>query len=117
VSLEEDENGLRGVVEYSTDLFRQTTVQRLIGHFESLLDGIVNRPEQRISDLPLLSAAEREQLLVEWQGALTVNERECLHQVFEAKAATQPDAVAVAFGHESLTYAELNQFANQVAHY
>lgn len=104
--------------EYNTDLFDANTIRRWIGHYENLLREIVGDPNQPISALILLSAAERHQLLVEWN----VTERDypkdkCLHQFFEAQAEQTPDVVAVVFQEQRVTYRELNQRANQLAHY
>jgi len=90
----------------------------MLAHFVSLLEGIAAGPEQRLSELPLLSAAEREQLLREWNET----EREyagakCLHEGFEEQVAKTPDAIAVVYEQEQLSYRELNGRANQLAHY
>ena len=110
--------GLRGRFEYSTDLFEAATIARMAGHLQTLLEGIVADPEQRLSQLPLLTADERHRLLVEWNTtAAPYPDDQCLHHVFEAQVTRTPDAVAVVCGDESLTYRELNRRANQVAHY
>ena len=90
----------------------------MAGHYLNLLQGIVADPEQTISELPLLSEAERRQLLVEWNQTQTEYPRDkCVHQLFEAQVERSPDAIAVVFGDEQLTYRELNSRANQLAHY
>src|SRR5262249_43230814 len=87
-------------------------------HFQTLLEGIVADPEQCLSLLPLLSADERYQLLVEWNTTnMDYPHDWCIHQMFEAQVMRTPDAVALACTHEQLTYRELNRRANQVAHY
>lgn len=104
------------LVEYSTDLFEAETIRRTLGHYQTLLEGIVSNPEQRLSDLPLLTGKERQQLLVEWnQTASDYPRDKCIHQLFEAQVARTPEAVAVVFENEQLTYRELNQRANQLA--
>ena len=114
----ETPEGLRGRFEYSTDLFEAATIARMAGHLQTLLEGIVADPEQRLSQLPLLTADERHRLLVEWNTTTApYPDDQCLHHVFEAQVARTPDAVAVVCGDESLTYRELNRRANQVAHY
>ena len=118
LSLWEEPDGLRATVEYSTDLFDATTIARWLQHYQNLLEGIVADPALRISELPLLSAAERHQLLWEWNGTATAYPHDAsIHQLFEAQTARTPDAVAVVCGEIHLTYRELNRRANQVAHY
>ncbi|MFY0528921.1 amino acid adenylation domain-containing protein [Archangium gephyra] len=110
-------DGLSCVCEYSTDLFDEGTVARLQGHLRTVLEGAVAAPEQRLSVLPLLTAEERRQVLVEWNG----NRGEvappglCAHEIFAAQAARTPDAVAISFAERQLTYAQLDRRANQVA--
>ena len=110
------DQGLRGSVVYSTDLFEAVTIERLVGHFKTLLEGIVANPDQRISELSLLREAERRQMLVKWNNTIRDYPRNrCVHELFEEQAAQTPDAVAVVFGDEELTYRELNERANQWA--
>ncbi len=114
----EGAEGLSCVLEYSTDLFDAATATRMLGHFARLLEAIVADPEQRLSKLPLLSEAERHQLLVEWNDTATVYPKDkTIHQLFEAQVEERPDAVAVVFEDHQLTYRELNRRANQLAHY
>ena len=118
LELEETASGIEGFFEYSTDLFNADTIARMAGHFQLLLEGIVANPEQRLLDLPLLTAAEQQQLLVEWTDTLTESSKDaCVHHRFEAQVKQTPDAVAVVFEEEQLTYQELNAKANQLAHY
>ncbi|MDQ3175168.1 MAG: condensation domain-containing protein, partial [Acidobacteriota bacterium] len=103
---------------YNTDLFDASTVARMLSHFHNLLEGIIADPDQRLSELPLLTAAEREQLLVEWNNTQSNYPRDkCIHELFEAQVEKTPDATALIFEDKRLTYWELNQRANQVAHY
>jgi amino acid adenylation domain-containing protein len=112
------EDGLIGVLEYNTDLFDADTIGRMIGHYETLLKSLVANPAQRLSDLPLLREPERRQLLAEWNDTRSDYPREqCFHHLFEAQAARTPEAVALVFENEQLTYGELNARANQLAHY
>ncbi|MDQ3172664.1 MAG: amino acid adenylation domain-containing protein, partial [Acidobacteriota bacterium] len=114
----EEVEGLRAVFEYSTDLFDEATVIRMLGHFEVLLEGIVSNPERRLSELPLLTEAERHQLLVEWNATESEFGRDqTVAEIFEAQVKRTPDAIAVVYEGEQLTYGELNRRANQVAHY
>ncbi len=119
LSLELDDRpeGLIGRFEYNTDLFDETTIWRMIGHWKTLLEGIVADVEQQLMELPLLTEGERQQLLGDW-NATNVNYPKdiCLHQLIEAQVQRTPDAVAVIFENEHLTYRELNRRANQLAH-
>jgi amino acid adenylation domain-containing protein len=104
--------------DYSTDLFDPATMVRMGRHFTTLLKGIVGAPDQRIAELPLLVDEERHQLLVEWNDTKRNYPRDkCVHELFEEQAAKSPDAVAVVYGEQQLTYGELNRRANQLAHY
>jgi len=117
-ALSETGESLSGLLEYNTDLFEAATVVRLLGHFESLVRGIGADPEQRLSELPLLSAAERQQLLVAWNETTAPYAYEqSVTELFEAQVARTPEAVAVVFGEQQLTYAELNERANQLGHH
>ncbi|MBA3356383.1 MAG: amino acid adenylation domain-containing protein, partial [Pyrinomonadaceae bacterium] len=110
--------GLPCLLEYSTDLFNASTIERMLGHFQVLLKGIVVNPNQRLCELPLLSEAERHQLLVEWNDTGTEYGRDqTVAKLFEAQVERTPDAIAIVYEGEQLTYGELNQRANQVAHY
>ena len=104
-------------VEYCTDLFDEGTIQRLLGHYQQLLQGIVANPMQPINQLPLLTEPERHQLVVEWNDtARTYPTEPCLHELFEEQAERTPTAVAVVYGDQQLTYRELNTRANRLAH-
>jgi amino acid adenylation domain-containing protein len=118
VGLRDDVTGLAGSVEYRTDLFDPTTIERMIGHFQRLLEGIVANPEQPISELPLLTEAEKRQLLVEWNDTKgDYAKDQCIHELFETQVDKTPDAIAVVFEDQQLSYRELNTRANQLAHY
>jgi len=109
---------LEGVLEYSTDLFEPTTMKRFAGHFQALLEAIVAQPETVLSELSLLTAKEKNQLLVEWNNTqVKYPQDQCIHQLFEEQVAKTPDAVAIVFENQQLTYQELNTRANQLAHY
>jgi amino acid adenylation domain-containing protein len=121
LSLGETANGLEGTAEYSTDLFAPTTIKRMLRDFQTLLGGIVADPDQAITDLPLLTAAELQLLLVDWNGAAGAPPQvPYVHQLFAAQVARTPDVVAVIFdgsgvGPEQLTYRELDARANRLA--
>ncbi len=117
LAMTDDESGLRGELKYRIELFDAATMQRLLGHFQTLLEGVVADPDRRLSALPFLSEAERRLVLDEWSGGRAVYPADaCLHQLFEQQVRHTPDAVAVTFGRYNLTYAELNRRANHVAH-
>src|SRR5579863_9571234 len=118
LELDDRPEGLIGRFEYSTELFDAAAIERMVGHWQTLLEGIVADPEQRLSELPLLTETERHQLLVEWNTSQTEYPVDrCIHQLFEAQVEQTPDAVAVIFEDMQLTYRELNQRANQLAHH
>lgn len=118
VDMAEVDDGLSCIFEYNTDLFESATIRRMLGHFQSLLEGIVSDPGQRLLSLPLLSEPERHQLLVEWNETAVVYSHEtCIHELFAAQAARTPETVALICRGQSMTYDELNSRANQLAHY
>jgi amino acid adenylation domain-containing protein len=119
VSLRETGEGLSAVFKYSRDLFDAATITRLAGWFETLLAGAVAAPGQRLSELPLLTAAEHRQVVTGWNdtGAPALLEAGCLHELIEAQADRTPEAVAVSCEGQMITYAELERRANQLAHH
>ncbi|HEY0735729.1 MAG TPA: amino acid adenylation domain-containing protein, partial [Herpetosiphonaceae bacterium] len=118
LSLTESEAGLAGTLEYAVDLFEAETIARMLGHFQTLLEGIVADPSQRLAQLPLLSADERQQLAVNWSMTQASYSRDrCVHELVAAQAARTPEAVALVYGDTQLTYGELDRRANQLAHY
>jgi aspartate racemase len=117
VSFEETVQGLEGSWQYNAALFDETTAARMADHFLHLLTAAVANPGEPISRLPLLSAAERERMLVEWNQTHVDYPRDrCLHELVEEQAARHPDRIAVVFQNEQLTYGELNSRANRLAH-
>jgi amino acid adenylation domain-containing protein len=109
-------DGLVARLTYNTDLFDAPTIERLLHHFECVLESVVNNPDQHISALPLLNAADRQHLLVEWNHtAADYPGEECIHDLFAAQANRTPDSVALSFGSDDVTYAQLNARANQLA--
>src|SRR6185312_2753683 len=119
VAANEGPAGLELNAEYSTDLFDEPRIARMMRHFEVLLQGIVAQPEQRLWELPLLEAAEWQQTVRGWNETRQEFEAGAsnLPELFEAQAARQPEAVAVVCGASELSYGELNRRANQLAHY
>lgn len=144
-SLWQSQEGLSGFISYSTDLFDRNTIARLVGHFHTLLEGIIANPDSRISDLPLLTIAEYQQIVVQWNRSplaplnkggiyseVPLNKGEiysevplnkgdlggsmcCFHQIFESLAESNPEAIAIVSEQKSLTYEELNQKADYLA--
>jgi amino acid adenylation domain-containing protein len=118
IALEMWERGaeLEGRMEYSTDLYDDATVRRMLAHFTALLASVAANPDERISNLPLLTAAERSRTLVEWNRREQPYPRHlCLHELFEQQAAATPDALALICGRTEWTYDELNRRANAIA--
>jgi amino acid adenylation domain-containing protein len=117
-NLHDTEQGIKGQVEYNTDLFKEATIARLVEHFITLLSSIVANPEQRLSQLTYLSETEQQTLLVEFnQTQHDLKVSKCIHQLFEEQVQREPDAVALIFDQQILTYQKLNEKANQLAHY
>jgi len=106
------------ILSYDRHRFDQDTIRRMLGHLQTLLQGMVAHPQTPLKALPLLTDAERTKLWGEWnQTQRDYPQHQCLGQLFEAQASKTPDAVAVVFADQQLTYRQLNQRANQLAHY
>ncbi len=122
-NLWEEFDQIQGQVIYSTDLFEERTITRWMGHFQTLLAEIVTEPNQRISDLPILSAAERDCLLIEFNSPPLQSLHQNLPQshsflhLFEENVRRSPDSIALVFAEQSLTYRQLHQQSNQLARY
>ncbi|HEX6435453.1 MAG TPA: amino acid adenylation domain-containing protein, partial [Gemmatimonadales bacterium] len=119
LGLAESGGGLRGVLSYSTDLFDRETIERLAGHYQELLAAVVKNPEQRLSALSLLTPAERQTMLIDWNATRSVwaDADLCLHTMVARQAAATGPALAVVDERSSLTYRALDQRANQLAHH
>ena len=117
LSMTETEGKLTASLEYNTDLFDAAWAIRMLGHFQTLLESIIANPQQRISALALLGEAERQQLVAWNQTQVNYPTDVCIHQLFEVQIEATPNAVAVVFETEQLTYRDLNQQANQFAHH
>ncbi|MDB9467600.1 non-ribosomal peptide synthetase [Dolichospermum circinale] len=116
--IEDGGTQLIGVWEYSSDLFTQETITRITENFQTLLNGIVNNPEIPIKQLPIISAFEQQQILENWNNTQQdYPESFCIHELFAQQVIKTPDAIAVKFGNQQLTYTQLNQKANQLANY
>jgi amino acid adenylation domain-containing protein len=105
-------------IEYSTDLFDPASIERMFGHYQTILEAVAVDPEQRVSDLPLLTSPEERQLLVEWNDTKVVYPAcASIHESFEVQASQTPGQIALVSGQLTLSYQDLNYRANQVAHY
>jgi amino acid adenylation domain-containing protein len=118
LDLWESPDGLWGYLEYRTELFAHDWIVRLAEHYLRILEAVVADPDERVSELALLSDGERRQIVGDWNDTAVEHPGErCLHQLFEAQAARTPDATALVFGSQQLTYRELDERANRLARY
>ncbi|MDZ7965826.1 MAG: amino acid adenylation domain-containing protein [Nostoc sp. DedSLP03] len=118
LSIAESEQELTGFLEYNTDLFDSATITRLIKNFQTLLESIVANPNLQISEFQILTVREREQLLIGWNDTGSdYPQNACLHKLFEQQVEHSPNALALIGQSDQLTYKQLNQKANQLAHY
>jgi len=116
--LREEGDQIVGAVEYATALYEQSTIERCIGYFRTLLAAMVADDTQRVDRLPMLSQNERQQLLHEWNATEAKYPRDkCVHELFEEQAERTPNSIAIAYQEQALTYGELNRRANRLAHY
>ena len=114
--LEPIESGLHATLEYSTDLFERSTIERMANGFRSLVQSVLDEPHRRLSEIPILSNAERETILRTWNATRRPFPRErCIHEFVEDWARNTPDATAIVCEWESLSYAELNRRADELA--
>ncbi|MEO6546900.1 MAG: amino acid adenylation domain-containing protein, partial [Ferruginibacter sp.] len=117
-SITETADGLQGTVEYCTDLFRRDTIVRMLAHFKTLLHSAITFPERSISVLRMLSTDEEQQLLFQFNDTfVSYPHKKSVISLFEEQVEKTADAVAVIFDNKKITYQELNQSANRVAHY
>ena len=112
---ESEDGDVGGIIEYATDLFEPDTIERLFQHFVTLLEGITSDPLQRISDLPMLSEDERRHSVTGWNSTSAPYPQRCLHELFAEQAQRTPDAVALIFKDERITYRDLDERANRLA--
>ncbi|MFN0301309.1 MAG: amino acid adenylation domain-containing protein [Burkholderiales bacterium] len=118
LSLREQDGALQASFEYCTDLFNEATIQRMAGHFQVLLQSILANPDQSIDTLDLMSSAERQHILFDWNNTATrYDEAHTLQRLFEAQVKRTPTAIALIDAEQTLTYAQLNARANQLAHF
>ncbi|HEY6187654.1 MAG TPA: amino acid adenylation domain-containing protein [Pyrinomonadaceae bacterium] len=117
LTMAEVDGELRASFEYCTDLFEATTIRRMADHFRVLLEAVTAEPSKAVDALSLLTDAEREQLLNEWNEAPRAFVSECVHEIFERRAAETPEHTAVIWSGGQVTYGELNARANRLARY
>lgn len=118
ISLVEREKVFQAHVTYQANLFEATTIERMLGRFQVLLEGIVNHPAHPIETLPLLSDSERYHILDAWNDTATpYSHDQCFHHLFEAQVKQTPHAIAATFRNQQIRYDALNQQANRLAHY
>jgi amino acid adenylation domain-containing protein/FkbM family methyltransferase len=114
----ENQQGLTPTITYSTELFDATSINRMLGHYATLLESIVSDPLQRVSEAEILTSSEKDQLLIRWNDTHTqFDQSACLHELFELQALRAPHALAVIFRDIHITFEELNRRTNQLAHY
>ena len=117
MAFEEGDGTVEGMLRYNKDLFETETVRRMVGHFLTILDGIADNPDRRLSELPWLTEAERRLVLHDWNATKAdFPQGLCLHHLFERQAARTPDAIALCGDGRRLTYAELEIWSNRLAH-
>src|SRR5262249_48219204 len=118
LTINEDQEKLSGFFTYNAGLFEAETIERLVGHWHTLLAALLAQPDQPIATLPLLTLAQRAQMLVAWNATQTPYPQErCIQQLFEDQVARTPEAVAVSDERTQLSYRQLNERANQLAHH
>lgn len=116
--LYETDGGLEGYIEYDTDLFTVDRIDRMVGHFETLLHGAIAAPDCALAKLPLLTDNEQQQQLIAWNDtSFSVSASETIHGLFEARVSLNPDAIAVRDGDFSVTFSELNKRSNRLANH
>ena len=117
LTIEEQPGKAKGFIEYASDLYDAETIGRFIGHFLTLIEGIAAKPEAKLSELPLLPDAERETSLSSFNAtAGDFPSEKCVHQLVEEQAELTPDAIAFQFHDRTLTFRDLNEKANKLAH-
>jgi amino acid adenylation domain-containing protein len=113
----EKKDGFEVALEYNTDLFEAATVQRMLDHYQRLLEAVASHPEIRLGNLPILTPNERRQVLVDWNPAQSSYPQACIHDLFEEQVEQAPEAVALTFQGRQISYHELNRRSNQLARY
>ncbi|HLA42481.1 MAG TPA: condensation domain-containing protein, partial [Aggregatilineales bacterium] len=117
IEIEDRNPQLVFIIRFNTEIFDESTVQRLFQHYDTLLRGVVANPGAKVAELPLLTSQEQEQLLKRWNQTQAEYPKVCLHEWFEDQVERTPDAIAAMAGGEAISYGDLNARANQLAHY
>jgi len=114
----EAKNSLNCVLEYNTNLFKRSRIERMAGHFMELVKSLMENSDQKLRTIPLLTENEKKLILKDWNRTkVEFPEDQCIHQLFEAQVAKTPNSIAIRDEHKQLTYTELNQKANKLARY
>ncbi|HKR97153.1 MAG TPA: condensation domain-containing protein, partial [Candidatus Angelobacter sp.] len=117
LTMTEAPEGLRGLLAYNTDLFEAETATRIVTHFQTLLESAIGNPHSQIASLPMLTPSEQHHMLFIWNNLRRdYGKSRLVHEVFEEQANRRPQATALKFENTTITYKELNQRANQLAH-
>src|SRR5579864_1596342 len=117
IAISETSDGLTGGVEYFAELFLPGTVDRLMSHFKTVLEQMVLNPNASVDALSLMNDEEQHQVLVEWNQTECWYPSECLHTLFEKRVKESPEAIAIEFSDQQISYSALNKRANQLGHY
>ncbi len=118
LEVQEQQESIMAFFKYNTELFDSETIQRMEQHYQRILAWLVSSPHQPISTIPLLGDQERNRMLIEWNATqMPFPDNQCVHELFERQVDRTPDAVAVVYGEQQLSYRQLNGQANQLAHY
>ncbi len=117
VHLKENDEGFSGRFEFNTDLFNEATIERYVSHFINLLTSIAENPDQNISSIPILSTEEKEELLKKGDQKTYYKPEKVIHKLFEEAVEKSPDSTAISLNGETLTYSNLNERANELAHH
>src|SRR5439155_2847743 len=115
ISLTETPEGLTGRIEYATDLFDPERIERMAGHFQMLIEDVCENPGGRLSQLSLMTAAERSQLLVEWNRVEADPTDCCIYEMFQRQAQSTPQGIAIRFQDEQWSYARLDARSSRIA--
>ncbi len=118
LNITETDQTLAGKLEFNTDLYNHSTMERFIEHFNILINGVIADPQMRVSDLPLLTKDERQTILSNWNLPPKIyDEKLCIHELFQNQAGLTPEAAALTANGQKLTYKELNDKSNQLANH
>ncbi|KAA3617202.1 MAG: amino acid adenylation domain-containing protein [Calditrichaeota bacterium] len=118
VTLAESSHGIQGSFEFNTDLFDNTTIERMMGHFETLFSGLLENPQQSVTRIPIISNAEQQEIIkLQNKTPQVFESNRCVHEIFEEQVEKNPDNIALVFEEAKMTYRELNKKSNKLANY